>query len=155
METKFFYCKHCGNVVVKVADSGVIPFCCGEQMVELVPNTKDGAVEKHLPVIEKIDDCTIRVRIGSEPHPMLKEHHICFIYVETEHGGMLRYLSPECLPEAKFCNCKDKIRAVYEFCNIHGLWKTEVTEDLCKGDTCCNTGKMDEQKQKSRCCVRK
>ena len=155
METKFFYCKHCGNVVVKAVDSGVVPFCCGEQMVELVPNTEDGAAEKHVPVVEKIDSCTVRVKIGSEPHPMLEEHHICFIYVETEHGGMLRHLKADGKPEALFCNCKDKIRAVYEFCNIHGLWKTEVKEELCDDAACCTTGKMDEQKRSGRCCSRK
>lgn len=137
MATKFFYCKRCGNVVVKVIDSGVVPVCCGEEMIELTPNTIDGMGEKPLPVIERVDDCTVRVKVGSVPHPMLQEHHICFIYVETEHGGCLRYLKPGKAAVADFCCCKDKIKAVYEYCNIHGLWKMEVTEDFCKDDGCC------------------
>lgn len=125
-------CRRCGNVIVKVVDSGVTPVCCGEDMVELRPNLTDTAVEKHLPVVECLDDCNFKVKVGSTPHPMTKEHHIAFIYVETEHGGQLFNLDPEGTAEAEFCTCKDKPVAVYEYCNIHGLWKTE----LCKKPKC-------------------
>lgn len=140
MTKRFFFCKRCGNVVVKIVDSGVIPVCCGEEMIELTPNITDGAGEKHLPVIEHIDKCNFRVKVGSEPHPMTKEHHIVFIYVETENGGQLRYLDPEGKPEAEFCLCKDKPVAIYEYCNIHGLWKTDL-KDMDKGGCCCKKDK--------------
>lgn len=128
MATKFFLCTTCGNVVVKFVNSGVNLVCCGKEMKELVPNTTDGATEKHLPVVERIDGRTIRVKVGSQPHPMTKEHHISFIYLETENGGQIKYLDPTGSPEAVFCGCTDKPVAVYEYCNVHGLWKT----DLCK-----------------------
>ena len=128
MATKFFLCTTCGNVVVKAIDSGVDIVCCGQKMKELVPGTTDASMEKHLPVVERIDDCTLRVKVGSMPHPMHKEHHIVFIYLETEHGGQIQYLDPEGQAEAVFCGCKDKPVAVYEFCNIHGLWKTEIQD---------------------------
>ena len=136
MATKFFLCTTCGNVVVKVMDSGVIPVCCGSEMEELVPGTSDGAMEKHLPVVERVDDCTLKVKIGSLPHPMSKEHHIEFIYLETEHGGQIQYLDQDKPAEALFCGCKDKPVAVYAYCNIHGLWKTWVTCDT-EGKGCC------------------
>lgn len=125
MTTKFFKCFSCGNVVVKICDSGVVPFCCDEKMTELVENTEDATVEKHLPVMERVDECTVRIRVGSAPHPMMKEHYIEFIYLETENGGQLHYLKPDDAPEAVFC-CKERITAVYAYCNIHGLWKTTV-----------------------------
>ena len=122
MTTKFFKCDHCGNVIVKQVDSGVPVVCCGKQMTELIPNTVDAAQEKHVPVVTRIDDCKIKVEVGSVPHPMTPEHHIAFIYVETEHGGMRIDLTDK--PEAVFCTCADKPVAVYEYCNLHGLWKT-------------------------------
>ncbi len=124
MATKFFKCKHCGNVIVKAVDSGVPVVCCGEKMEELVANTVEASVEKHLPVVTKVDDCAIKVEVGSVAHPMTPEHHIAFIYVETENGGMRINLTDK--PEAVFCTCADKPVAVYEYCNLHGLWKTEL-----------------------------
>lgn len=122
--TKFFKCRHCGNVVEKVVDSGVAVVCCGEKMEELIPNTVDASGEKHIPVVTKIDDCTIKVEVGSVAHPMLPEHHIAFIYVETETGGIRVKLTDK--PEAVICTCNSKPIAVYEYCNLHGLWKTEL-----------------------------
>jgi superoxide reductase len=111
-------------VIIKVVDSKVPVFCCGEEMAELVANTEEASVEKHLPVVTKLDDCSIKVEVGSVPHPMLAEHHIAFIYVETENGGIRMDLSEK--PEAVFCTCVEKPIAVYEYCNLHGLWKTEL-----------------------------
>ncbi len=126
MATKFFKCTTCGNVVVKFVDSGVVPFCCGKEMVELVPGSTDGKQEYHLPVIERVDERTIRVKVGAMPHPMTSEHFIKFIYLETRHGGQIKYLRPEEPAEACFCDCKDEPVAAYCYCNLHGLWKTEV-----------------------------
>ena len=122
--TKFFKCRHCGNVVEKVVDSGVAVVCCGEKMEELIPNTVEASGEKHIPVVTKIDDCTIKVEVGSVAHPMLPEHHIAFIYVETETGGIRVNLTDK--PEAVICTCNSKPVAVYEYCNLHGLWKVTL-----------------------------
>ena len=124
MATKFYKCNHCGNVVEKVVDSKVPVVCCGEKMQELVPNTVDASNEKHVPVVTRLDDCRIKVEVGSVAHPMTPEHHISFIYVETENGGIRVNLKDK--PEAVICVCHDKPGAVYEYCNLHGLWKTEL-----------------------------
>lgn len=126
MAIKFYKCAVCGNVAVKVVDSRVPLVCCGQKMEELVPNTVDASGEKHVPVVTRIDDCRIKVEVGSVPHPMTPEHHIAFIYVETENGGMRVDLPHEGVAEAVFCTCADKPVAVYEYCNLHGLWKTEL-----------------------------
>ncbi len=133
MATKFYLCTKCGNVVIKFIDSGVGVDCCGQKMQELIPYTNDTAMEKHLPVVECCKDGTVKVKVGSQPHPMTPEHHISFIFLETENGGQVRYLTPEDAPEAVFHICKDKekVVAVYEYCNIHGLWKT-VVPDACE-----------------------
>jgi superoxide reductase len=124
MATKFFKCNHCGNVIVKVVDAGVPVMCCGEKMVELVPNTVDASGEKHLPVVTILDNNSIKVEVGSVHHPMLPEHHISFVYVETENGGIQVNLKDK--PEAVVYLGEEKAVAVYEYCNLHGLWKTEL-----------------------------
>ena len=88
MATKFYRCANCGNVIQKVVDKKVPVFCCGQRMQELIPGTVEASVEKHLPVVTWLDDKTIKVEVGSVAHPMLEEHHISFIYVETENGGI-------------------------------------------------------------------
>ena len=120
MATKFFKCSHCGNVVVKLVDSKVPVVCCGKPMEELAPNTVEASGEKHIPVVSHLNTLTLKVKIGSEPHPMLPEHHIVFIYVETTRGGILVNLDKE--PEAEIYIGNEKPIAVYEYCNLHGLW---------------------------------
>lgn len=128
MTTKFYRCRHCGNVIIKFVDSGVPVVCCGEQMEELIPNTVDASNEKHVPVVKMSENGKIKVEVGSIPHPMTPEHHIVFIYVEMENGGIRIDLKEE--PEAEICACNGKVTAVYEYCNLHGLWKTEIKEYL-------------------------
>ena len=110
MATKFYKCNHCGNVIEKVVDSKVPVVCCGENMVELIPNTVDASTEKHVPVVTRLNDCKIKVEVGSVAHPMLPEHHIAFIYVETENGGIRINLKDK--PEAVICTCSDNPIAV-------------------------------------------
>lgn len=94
-------------------------------MEELVPNTVEASSEKHIPVITPLDDCRVMVEVGSVPHPMFPEHHISFIYLESDEGGILVRLKGKKKAEAIVGVCNGKLTAVYEYCNIHGLWKTE------------------------------
>lgn len=130
METKFYVCPICGNVIMKLVDSGVIPTCCGEEMQLMEPNTTDGAGEKHVPKVSRLDACTLGVEVGIIPHPMSPDHYVHFIYLETETGGHICFLNPEYEPKAQFC-CKDSPIAVYEYCNLHGLWKTSNMPIAC------------------------
>jgi superoxide reductase len=93
-------------------------------MEELIPGTVDASLEKHVPAVTRVDDKTIKVEVGSVHHPMLPEHHIAFIYVETENGGIRVDLKDK--PEAVIYLGDEKAVAVYEYCNLHGLWKTEL-----------------------------
>ena len=125
MENKFYICKHCGNIIGMVNNAGVPIVCCGEPMEELIPNSVDASQEKHVPVVT-IDGDVLTVEIGSAVHPMLPEHFIQWVCVETEKGIQLKKLNPGEKPTALFALADDKAIAVYEYCNLHGLWKTEL-----------------------------
>ena len=125
MEHKFFKCKHCGNIVGMIYNSGAPIVCCGEKMDELVPNTTDAATEKHVPVAE-INGDKLSVKVGSVDHPMEEKHYIEWIFVETEKGGQRKALNPGDAPKAEFSFAGDKPVAVYAYCNLHGLWKAEI-----------------------------
>jgi superoxide reductase len=95
-------------------------------MIEIVPNTTDGAVEKHVPVVA-VDGNTVTVTVGEAEHPMLEAHYIQFIILETSQGFQKKDLKPGEKPEAVFALAPDeKPVAAYEYCNLHGLWKKEI-----------------------------
>lgn len=123
---KFYICNHCHNIIAYVSPSGVPVVCCGENMQEIIPNTTDAAGEKHVPVI-KVDGQKVTVTVGSVNHPMLPEHYITWIALETKQGNQRKELSPGMEPSAEFMICEgDELVAAYEYCNLHGLWKAEV-----------------------------
>lgn len=124
-ERRFFRCKHCGNIVSKIYDSGVALVCCGEEMEEMVANTVDASKEKHVPAVSVVGNI-VKVEVGSVPHPMEEKHYIMWIYLQTKKGGQRKCLSPGDEPKAVFALEDDELVAVYEYCNLHGLWKTEV-----------------------------
>lgn len=123
MSVKFYRCAHCGNIVELIKDSGVEVVCCGEPMKKLVANTTDAATEKHVPVVEK-DGSNVVVMVGSVAHPMTEEHFIQFIVAVTEQGVYRVNLTPNDKPQATFT--VEGIKEVYEYCNLHGLWKADV-----------------------------
>ena len=124
-ETKFFICEHCGNLVEVVNDAKVPMICCGQKMTQLIPGTVEASVEKHLPVVT-VDGDKVRVEIGSVAHPMASEHSILWVYLQTDKGGQRKNLAVGEAPVAEFSLLDEKPVAVYAYCNLHGLWKTEV-----------------------------
>lgn len=123
MEQKFFICEHCGNIVAFVKNSGVPVVCCGEKMKELIPGTTDAAVEKHIPVY-RVEDGKVFVTVGSVAHPMLQEHYIEWVSLQTKLGNQRKVLNPGDKPEVCFSICEgDEVEAVYVYCNLHSLWK--------------------------------
>jgi len=122
---KFYVCPHCGNLVEMVNDAGVNPVCCGQKMKELVPNTVEASGEKHIPVVS-VEGSKVIVNVGSVDHPMVPEHFIEWVYVETEQGGYRKELHPDSAPNVVFELGADKPKAVYAYCNLHGLWMTSL-----------------------------
>ena len=126
MSMKFYKCMHCGNVITKMVDSGVPVVCCGEKMVELVPNTSDGAKEKHVPVVT-VKGSIVTVNVSTVEHTSLENHYIQWIAIETENGYEVKNLKPGDKPQAQFVLGEgDKVVAAYEYCSLHGLWKTQL-----------------------------
>lgn len=124
-ETKFFICEHCGNIIGVIHDAGVPMMCCGQKMTQLVPGTVEASVEKHLPVVTVNSD-KVKVEIGSVAHPMAEEHSILWVYLQTDKGGQRKNLAVGEAPSVEFALCNEKPVAVYAYCNLHGLWKTEI-----------------------------
>lgn len=120
---KFYICKTCGKIIAIVKETAVPTMCCGQKMEEIVPGTTDAAVEKHVPVFE-IKDQKVFVTVGDVTHPMIPEHYIEWIAIETTGGNQRKTLSPSDEPKACFALCEgEEVTAVYAYCNLHSLWK--------------------------------
>lgn len=122
---KIYRCPVCGNITVKLSDGKVPLFCCGSQMELLKANTSDGALEKHVPHVV-VENDRVEVVVGEVAHPMIEQHYIEWILLETEKGFQIKYLQPQQEPKHSFSLIDDKLVAVYEYCNLHGLWKKEM-----------------------------
>ncbi|MDD6151064.1 MAG: desulfoferrodoxin family protein [Bacteroidales bacterium] len=133
MDVKFYLCPTCGNIVYKVEDSGVVPECCGSKMILMEPKSTDNGTEKHLPAVEWLDDCTLRVRIGSLPHPCTQEHFIQMIAIRLKDGIIIKRLCKSACsdyPQAVFHCRKDEVTGVYSYCNLHGLWHLALDPEI-------------------------
>ena len=125
-EIRFFICKHCGNIVGMIHDSGVPLVCCGEKMAQLIPGEVEASAEKHIPVVSCSGN-SVSVSVGSVPHPMEAAHFIEWVYLRTNNGGHRRALAPGETPCAVFALAPGESPvAAYAYCNLHGLWKTEL-----------------------------
>jgi len=120
---KIMECKHCKNQTLVLNDSGAPMVCCGEPMNELIAGSVDAAAEKHVPAVT-VDGSVIHVAVGDVIHPMTEAHYIKWIAAEQD--GRIQYapLTPEDEPKASFTINSGKF-TVYEYCNLHGLWKAE------------------------------
>ena len=121
---KFYRCKQCGKIVALVKEVKVPTFCCGEPMQELVPNTEDGAYEKHIPVVS-VENGVATVQVGEVTHPMLDAHYIEWIMIKTNFGNQRKVLKPGEKPFAKFALWEgEEVLRALEYCNLHGLYST-------------------------------
>lgn len=120
-ESQFYRCEICGNIVevLHVGEGELV--CCGKPMQLLVANTTDGAVEKHVPVVEKTDN-GFKVKVGAAPHPMEEAHFIEWVLATFDDGKVIhKMLHPGETPEVEFIADKMPDR-VFAYCNLHGLW---------------------------------
>ncbi|MBR6406458.1 MAG: desulfoferrodoxin [Lachnospiraceae bacterium] len=123
MENRFYICETCGKMVGMIKKTPCPVMCCGKPMKELVPGETDGAVEKHVPVYTR-EGNVLHVEVGSTLHPMIEAHYIEWIAVQTNQGMQRKPLVPGAEPKADFALLPDEeVVAVYEYCNLHGLFK--------------------------------
>ena len=57
---------------------------------------------------------------------MEEEHHIVWVYLQTDRGGQRKCLEVGKAPIVSFALTDEKPIAVYAYCNIHGLWKKDM-----------------------------
>jgi superoxide reductase len=120
-----YKCEECGNVVMVLEGGGGSLVCCGQNMVKKEEQTADSSTEKHVPLIEKIDN-GYKVTVGSTLHPMQEKHWIQWIeLIVNGKIRLLKELNPGDEPVAEFhLNCAEaKTIEAREYCNVHGLWK--------------------------------
>ena len=121
---QIYRCEICGNVVEMLHTGVGELICCGEPMQLYEENTRDAALEKHVPVIEKLADGVTKsaaaaivtggfggakkvanrfgVTVGSEAHPMIEKHYIEWIELLADGKAYLQFLKPGDAPEATF-----------------------------------------------------
>lgn len=152
-EMMFYRCEKCGNIVAVVKLGGGTLTCCGQEMTRLTANSTDASKEKHVPALV-IENGKIKAAVGAVSHPMTPEHFIEWIALAGSNKIEIVNLKPGMEPKAIFeysfgddetlgdndeivPNCEanpcnfvhnntDKKIAVYAYCNLHGLWKTEL-----------------------------
>lgn len=120
-----YVCRACGNRVEIVHEAAGELVCCGQPMTKAVAGTSDGAAEKHVPVVEKVEG-GYKVKVGSVEHPSTAEHHIEWIELICVSCGKVqrKHLQPGDKPEAVFQTTAEQVIA-REYCNLHGLWQAE------------------------------
>ncbi len=124
-DNRFFICEHCGNLIGMIHDAGVPMMCCGQKMTKLEAGVVEASKEKHIPEV-CVENNTVKVVVGSVLHPMQAEHHIAWVYLQTDKGGQRKNLEIDAAPEVTFALADEKPIAVYAYCNLHGLWKADI-----------------------------
>ena len=120
---KFYKCPICGNIIYVVEGNEKLIKCCGSPLEELIPNTVDATIEKHVPTC-KVEGDKLIVTVGEVEHPMTNEHYIMFIaQVAGENINIIK-LKPNDLPTATFPYIENA--TIYAYCNLHSLWSTKV-----------------------------
>ncbi len=115
-----YKCNICGNIVEVLHEGAGTLVCCGQPMELLKEKTEDLGLEKHVPVVERIET-GVKVKVGSVPHPMEEKHYIEWIEVIADGRVQRKFMKPGGKPEADF-NIEAEGLVVREYCNIHGLW---------------------------------
>lgn len=115
-----YKCALCGNIAEVLHGGGSAMVCCGQEMGLLKPNSVDAALEKHVPVVEKIEGGFL-VKVGSVAHPMEEKHYIEWIEINAEGLVYRKFLKPGDVPEARFMIDAEAVTA-REYCNLHGFW---------------------------------
>lgn len=130
---EIYKCALCGNIIEVLHSGKGELVCCGKPMKLMKENTTDGAKEKHVPLVEKIEG-GYKVTVGSIEYPMTEDHYIEWIELQTNCGKQMRkYLNPSDKPIAIF---KTEAKEVFarEYCNLHGLWKSAINDNCCHSE---------------------
>lgn len=125
VENRFFICERCGNLIGMIKESGAQVVCCGQPMTKLEAGAVEASAEKHIPAV-RVEGEKVFVEVGSLHHPMIPEHSIEWVYLQTDRGGHRKKLSPGDDPCVEFALASERPVAVFAYCNLHGLWVKEI-----------------------------
>ena len=123
VDKKFYKCSACGNIIGFILDGGGTLTCCNKPMDILTANSTDAATEKHVPVVTRTGN-KLEVQVGSVAHPMDEKHSIQWICVSQGPKTQRIALSPGQEPKSVF-DIGAGPAVVFEYCNLHGLWKAD------------------------------
>ena len=123
---KYYFCERCGVILGASDERDIHLTCCGQPMQELVANTVEASVEKHMPVVN-VSGNIVEVVVGSTLHPMTEEHHIAWVSIQTKEGRQRKALDVTGQPCVKFALTEgDSLISVFAYCNLHGLWRYDA-----------------------------
>lgn len=155
-ESLFYRCEVCGNIVGLIKSGCGTLECCGQTMTKLVANSTDAAKEKHVPVViqdgrklkvsvgsiahpmtaDHFIEWIAFVTNGKVEMTYLKpgkEPKAEFNYYSSEEKVAFNGTDDDDVPncEGQPCNfvytdCPINKGTVYAYCNLHGLWKTDL-----------------------------
>ena len=117
---RFYRCPICGNIIGLIDGDMSRVICCGRPMEEMVANTTDAAVEKHLPQVEVLNNYIV-VTVN---HVMEDDHYIEWVALSSDKVLGKKFLKPG--EQAKVVFPYIKGSEVHAYCNKHGVWKTDV-----------------------------
>ena len=115
LRARLYVCPLCGNVVQSAGEAVVS--CCG---LTLPPLEAEDPEESHAIRVERVED-EYYVEVD---HQMTRSHHISFLAAVRDDGWELKKLYPEGAAAARFQI--RGTRAVYCYCNRHGLYKITI-----------------------------
>lgn len=121
-KSQIYKCGICGNIVMVMHGGAGTLVCCGQDMALESENTVDAALEKHVPVAEKVDG-GVKVSVGSVAHPMEEKHWIEWIELVANGQSLIQFLNPGDTPEVVFKTDATECTA-RSYCNLHGFWKS-------------------------------
>jgi superoxide reductase len=121
-QKQIFKCDVCGNIIEVLHGGEGDLVCCGQNMTLFDEKAADEGKEKHVPVIEVVDS-GMKVKVGSNPHPMEEKHFIEWIELIDSDKTYRHYLKPGQSPETIF-ETRNKGVTAREYCSVHGLWKS-------------------------------
>lgn len=156
MKDIFYRCEICGNIVGLIKSGGGTLVCCDQEMTKLLANTVDASKEKHVPAVSesegkiKVDVGSALHPMVPEHYiewiALVTDSNIEIAYLKPGMEPRAQFTSyyqdektpftteneqeiPNC--EGQPCNfvCRDRTvnnGYVYAYCNLHGLWVTEL-----------------------------
>ena len=97
----------------------ILPLGCKKE-------AEDSAVKENTSTSKPVEknDNTIKVTVGSTIHPMEEKHYIEWIAIVKDNEISLKKLKPNMEPIVELPYINNS--TVYAYCNLHGLWKTNL-----------------------------